>query len=60
MAVPDFQSLMLTTREALEERRPAPVATVRERVADAHRLTNADRDELVPNGRQTRFANRVA
>ena len=60
MTVPAFQSLMLTTLEALKDRRPAPVATVRERVADAHRLTNADLDELVPSGRQTRFVNRVA
>lgn len=60
MAVPDFQSLMLPVLEVLASGGDLPSATIREKVASALDLPEADQTELLPSGRQTRFANRVA
>ncbi len=58
MAVPDFQTLMLPALRlyAEGETKTGPIA---DRLADAFNLTNEDRSELIPSGRQRRFANRV-
>jgi restriction system protein len=59
MAVPDFQTLMLPV---LRETAKGPVAApeLRRRVAEGAKLTEEDLAELLPSGRQTKFANRVA
>lgn len=59
MAVPDFQTLMLPV---LRETAKGPVAApeLRQRVAEAVKLTEEDLAELLPSGRQTRFSNRAA
>jgi restriction endonuclease Mrr len=59
MAVPDFQTLMLPV---LRETANGPVAApeLRRRVAEVSKLTEEELAELLPSGRQTKFANRVA
>ena len=58
MTIPDYQSLMLPVlrQAALGEVR---IAEVVDRLANELRLTDADRSELLPSGKQTTFANRV-
>ncbi len=57
--VPDFQSLMRPVLEALaEERLRAPI--LRERVAAQLGLDEGALQQMLPSGRQTVFANRVA
>lgn len=59
MAVPDFQTLMLPVlRETAKG--PVPAPELRRRVAEGAKLTEEDLAELLPSGRQTKFANRVA
>ena len=60
MSVPDFQTLMLPVLKQLSSGGEQPPATVREAVARAFDLTPEDLAELLPSGRQTTFANRVA
>ena len=58
MAVPDFQSLILPTLKALAGGAETPVSEIRDRVATAERLTEEDRREMLPSGRQTVLDNR--
>jgi restriction system protein len=60
MSVPDFQTLMLPVLRQLAEGGEQPPAAVREAVANALQLTAEDLAALLPSGRQTTFANRVA
>jgi len=60
MSVPDFQTLMLPVLKQLAAGGEQPPATVREAVAAALQLTPEDLAALLPSGRQTTFANRVA
>lgn len=59
MPVPDFQSLMLPVLKAVADGQ-STAASLRDRVATAVNLSDADQQELLPSGRQTTFANRVA
>ena len=59
MPVPDFQSLMIPVLKAFADGE-APLSEVRERTAAAERLSSEDLREMLPSGRQTTFANRVA
>lgn len=59
MPVPDFQSLMLPVLRAAADGEPAMVE-IRERVAAALSLGEDDLAQMLPSGRQTTFANRVA
>lgn len=58
MTIPDYQTLMLPVLRlaAAGEMR---VADVSERLADELGLTQAERDELLPSGRQRLLHNRV-
>lgn len=60
MAVPDFQTLMLPVLKQLAAAGEQPPAAVREAVATTFGLTQQEIGELLPSGRQTTFANRVA
>jgi restriction system protein len=60
MSVPDFQTLMLPVLKQLASGGEQPPAAVREAVAGAFKLSPQDLAELLPSGRQTTFANRVA
>ena len=61
MAVPDYQTFMLPVLK-YAGRRSNEVISVKElydAMADEFRLTDAERNELLPSGSQTTFANRV-
>lgn len=60
MPVPDFWSLMLPVLRAVADGKGTHVRDVRERVASAEGLTDADLREMLPSGRVRVFANRVA
>lgn len=59
MPIPDFQTTMRPVLEAVSDGLPCPLAEVRQRVADAFQLSEAERRELLPSGRQTVINNRV-
>ncbi|MDE0112013.1 MAG: restriction endonuclease [Albidovulum sp.] len=58
MPVPDFQSLMLPALKAIADGE-APLSEVRERITTAEGLSADDVRDMLPSGRQTKFANRV-
>ena len=60
MPVPDFQTLMLPALKVLAARSPMTTAEVRAELASQFGLSAADLAEMLPSGRQTTFANRVA
>ena len=60
MPVPDFQTLMLPALRTLEKKSPRTTGEVRQTLAAEFSLTAHDLAELLPSGRQTTFANRVA
>ncbi len=59
MAVPDFQSIMLPLLELFEDGKDHSSGEVLELLAKAFNLTDEDRKELLPSGRQRSFDNRV-
>ena len=56
--IPDYQTLMLPVLEACAE---GVVSTrdVTAKLADRFELTDAEREQLVPSGRQATFSNRI-
>ncbi len=60
MAVPDFQTFMLPLLRLAADGQPHSLASARDALAAEFKLSDADRNELLPSGRQTRFSNRVA
>lgn len=60
MAVPDFQTLMLPVLEQFADGEERPTRQARDQVAAQLQLSTDDVNEILPSGRQTRFANRVA
>ena len=60
MPVPDFQTLMLPALRVLSTVSPETAMQVRAALAVEFGLTAAELAELLPSGRQTTFANRVA
>jgi len=60
VAVPDFQSLMLPLLRIAGDGKEHSLSDVRERLGAEFKLTQAEREELLPSGRQSRFGNRVA
>jgi restriction system protein len=60
MAVPDFQSLMLPLLRMAGDGREHSVAEARDAMAREFKISDADREELLPSGRQSKFTNRVA
>lgn len=60
MTVPDFQTLMLPALRVLERSSPSTTVEVRQALATEFSLSEQDLAELLPSGRQTTFANRVA
>ena len=59
MSIPDFQSMMLPVLKALGSE-PQSIEAIRDTIAREYQLSDADRSELLPSGRQGRFNNRVA
>jgi len=60
MTVPDFQTLMLPALKVLALQSPRTTVEVRQSLAHEFTLSETDLAELLPSGRQTTFANRVA
>ena len=58
MGIPDFQTVMLPLLRLASEGEISVGAAV-ERLAVDYGLTDAERSEMLPSGRQTTFANRV-
>jgi restriction system protein len=59
MAVPDFQTLMLPVLQIAGDGQEHTTSETIEIIASHFGLTDADRNELLPSGRQFRFDNRV-
>src|SRR5574341_279185 len=59
MGVPDFQTLMLPLLQLASDRIEHSLSEAIMLLADHFGLSEAERDELIPSGRQARFANRV-
>jgi restriction system protein len=60
MAIPDFQTLMRPILEVQTDGGPHSQADVRNLVAAKLGVTDAERKELLPSGKQPVFSNRVA
>lgn len=60
MPVPDFQSCMLPILKLAEDRQEHSLSESREVLAAHFGLTDDERSEMLPSGRQRRFDNRVA
>jgi restriction system protein len=56
--IPDYQSLMRPVLESAANGE-VRISDVVDQLADKFHLTNEERDELLPSGKQTRFSNRV-
>ena len=59
MAIPDFQALMLPMLRLAADGQERALSSVTEQLAVEFKLSDAERDELLPSGRQARFNNRV-
>jgi len=59
MAVPDFQSFFRPMLEALSDRLPKSLATLREGLRYAMSVSDEDFQEMLPSGVRTRFSDRV-
>jgi len=59
MSVPTYEELMLPFLEALGELGQASVATMREAIATKLSLPQSAQEELLPSGKQGKFASRV-
>ena len=60
MAVPDFQSLMLPLLRIAADGKEHALAEARDVLSAQFTLSDADREELLPSGRQSKLSNRVA
>ena len=59
MAIPDYQSLMLPVLKLASDGNEHRMADVVDTLASQLKLTEAERDELLPSGKQPIFNNRV-
>lgn len=59
MSIPDFQTLMLPLLEFANDRREHPLADAIEYLSTHFKLTETERKELLPSGKQPIFDNRV-
>jgi restriction system protein len=60
MAIPDFQSVMLPLLKILGDGQERAMREVTNLLADSFRLTDDEREEMLPSGQQKLFINRVA
>jgi restriction system protein len=59
MAIPDYQSIMLPLLKLAGDRKEHSLREAIEALADEFKLTDEERKELLPSGRQATFDNRV-
>lgn len=60
MAVPDYQSFMLPFLEILGDKKEHSLQEMYERLADHFNLTEEDKKERVPSGKQLKYHNRIS
>lgn len=60
MPVPGFQDITLPLLKLAADGQIRSLAEAREYIGDVFRLSDVEREELLPSGRQSRLANRVA
>jgi restriction system protein len=59
MAIPDYEELMLPVLSVAGDGQEHRIGDVIEGLAKNFRLTDEERNQLLPSGKQTTFANRV-
>jgi restriction endonuclease Mrr len=59
MAVPDFQSFMLPLLQIAGDGKEHTLSELRQRLYTEMKLTEADLEEKLPSGTQTKYVNRV-
>lgn len=59
MAIPDYQTIMLPLLKIAVDENEHPIGDARDRLADIFKLTEEDRSDLLPSGKQKVFDNRV-
>ena len=59
MSIPDFQTLMMPVLRLTSDGKEHSLKETVDKLASQFALTNADRNELLPSGRETLFGNRV-
>lgn len=59
MTVPTFQDIMLPLLKLISDQQEHAHSAVVEQLAQHFHLSDADRTELLPSGKQTKFSNRV-
>jgi restriction system protein len=59
MAIPDYEELMLPVLRVASDGQEHRIGDVIEQLAKNFRLTDEERNQLLPSGKQTTFANRV-
>lgn len=59
MPIPDFQSVMRPVLATVQNGAPLPLNELRERITDQFHLTEDERSERLPSGKQTVINNRV-
>jgi restriction endonuclease Mrr len=59
MSIPDFQTIMLPSLELASDGKEHKLSDAIEHLAIHFNLTKAERQELLPSGKQARFDNRV-
>lgn len=60
MTVPDFQSFMLPLLKFTADRKEHKQSDATDALSQHFSITESDRKEMLPSGRQTRFDNRIA
>jgi restriction system protein len=59
MSIPDFQTIMLPLLELARDSKEYKLSEAIELLATHFNLTDTERRELLPSGKQARFSNRV-
>jgi restriction endonuclease Mrr len=60
MAIPDFQTIMLPVLRLTQDGHDHTLASTRDQLAQEFGLTDEERAQLLPSGRQATFSNRIA
>jgi restriction system protein len=60
MAIPDFQTIMLPVLRLTQDGHDHTLASTRDQLAQEFGLTDEERAQLLPSGRQASFSNRIA
>jgi len=59
MPIPDYETLMLPTLKAVSDGQEHRIRDIIDKLVDEFRLTDVERQQLLPSGKQATFANRV-